>query len=96
MPRKRLPDRHDPQRIDFLKRYIREYARAAEDGIPLVGYIHWSFMDNFEWAEGYDPIPGLIVPGEYSLRQSSLSTWNNGVYRAVFSDVCSSDQGARY
>ena len=41
-------------------------------------------------------LPGLIVPGEYSLRQSSLSTWNNGVYRAVFSDVCSSDQGARY
>ena len=51
---------HDPQRIDFLKRYIREFARAAEDGIPLVGYIHWSFMDNFEWADGYDPRFGLV------------------------------------
>ena len=51
---------HDPQRIDFLKRYIREYARASEDGIPLVGYIHWSFMDNFEWADGYDPRFGLV------------------------------------
>ena len=41
-------------------------------------------------------LPGLIVPGEYSLRQSSLFTWNNGVYWAIFSDVCSSGQRARY
>ena len=51
---------HDPQRIDFLKRYIREFYKAGEDGIPLIGYIHWSFMDNFEWAEGYDPRFGLV------------------------------------
>ena len=40
-------------------------------------------------------LPGLVVPGEYSLRQSSLFTWNNGVYRAIFTDVRSSGQGAR-
>ena len=43
-------------------------------------------------------LPGLIVPGDYSLWQSScdLFTWNNGVYGAIFSDVCSSGPGARY
>ena len=51
---------HDPQRIDFLKRYIRAFYKAGEDGIPLVGYTHWSFMDNFEWADGYDPRFGLV------------------------------------
>ena len=51
---------HDPDRTDFLKRYLSELKRAASEGIPVLGYQHWSIMDNFEWAEGYDPRFGLI------------------------------------
>ncbi len=51
---------HDPQRIDFLARYLREYRRAAEAGVPLAGYFQWSLMDNFEWSEGYKERFGLI------------------------------------
>lgn len=51
---------HDPQRIDFLHRYIKEYKRAAEDGVDIKGYFCWSLMDNFEWAEGYNERFGLI------------------------------------
>lgn len=51
---------HDPQRIDFTHRYLREYKRAAEDGVDLAGYFHWSIMDNFEWAYGYRERFGLI------------------------------------
>ena len=51
---------HDPQRIDFLHRYLRAYKQAAEEGIPLEGYFCWSLMDNFEWAEGYDERFGLV------------------------------------
>ncbi len=51
---------HDPQRIDFMHRYLSQLKRAAEEGIPVIGYQHWSVMDNFEWAEGYDPRFGLI------------------------------------
>ena len=51
---------HDPQRIDFLRRYLREFRRAAEDGVPCAGYFHWSLMDNFEWAEGYRERFGLV------------------------------------
>jgi beta-glucosidase len=51
---------HDPQRIDFLTGYLRAYRRAADEGIPLLGYFQWSFMDNFEWLEGYKERFGLV------------------------------------
>ena len=51
---------HDSQRTDYLKRYLHELKRAADEGISVLGYQHWSIMDNFEWAEGYDPRFGLI------------------------------------
>lgn len=51
---------HDPWRTDFLRRYLRQLGRAMAEGIPVLGYQHWSVMDNFEWAEGYDPRFGLI------------------------------------
>ena len=51
---------HDPQRIDFLHRYLLEVARAMADGIPVIGYSVWSLFDNFEWAAGYSCRYGLI------------------------------------
>ena len=51
---------HDPRRVDFLIRYLRQLKRAMDEGIPVLGYQHWSIMDNFEWAEGYDPRFGLV------------------------------------
>lgn len=50
---------HDPQRIDYLYRYLRAYKKAANDGVALKGYFCWSLMDNFEWAEGYNMRFGL-------------------------------------
>lgn len=51
---------HDGARVDFLHRYLRELRRAAGEGIPVLGYLTWSIMDNFEWAEGYSQRFGLI------------------------------------
>lgn len=51
---------HDPQRIDYMKRYLRELYRATQDGTDVMGYMYWSVMDNFEWADGYDKRFGLV------------------------------------
>lgn len=51
---------HDPQRADFIRRYLSQLARAIKEGIPVLGYQHWALLDNFEWAEGYDPRFGLV------------------------------------
>ena len=51
---------HDPKRVDFLHRYLTELAKAIAEGAPVLGYLHWSFLDNFEWNSGYDERFGLI------------------------------------
>ena len=51
---------HDPQRIDFMDRYLSSLKRAVDEGFPVLGYQHWSIMDNFEWTSGYEPRFGLI------------------------------------
>lgn len=51
---------HDPDRIDFLHQYLMKLSQGIADGAPVKGYFHWSFLDNFEWAEGYDERFGLV------------------------------------
>lgn len=51
---------HDPQREDYLRRYLIELRRAVADGVDVRGYFHWSFLDNFEWAVAYQQRFGLI------------------------------------
>ena len=51
---------HDPQRIDFVRRYLLEFRRAADDGVKAAGYFLWSVMDNFEWQEGYSKRFGIV------------------------------------
>lgn len=51
---------HDPQRIDFLRRYLRELKRACSEGIDVRGYFLWSLLDNFEWQAGYSQRFGIV------------------------------------
>ena len=61
-----FPDRlvdgrvHDPQRINFYKRYLQQILKAKQEGVNVQGYFAWTFIDNFEWAEGYRPRFGLV------------------------------------
>ncbi len=51
---------HDAARTEFLGEYLAGVKRAVKEGIPVLGYQHWSIMDNFEWAEGYGPRFGIV------------------------------------
>ncbi|MBA2287256.1 MAG: beta-glucosidase [Ktedonobacteraceae bacterium] len=49
----------DPQRVDFLRTYIKGVGEAIAQGVPVRGYFVWSLMDNYEWAEGYSKRFGI-------------------------------------
>lgn len=67
---------HDPNRIDFMERYMTQLERAAKDGADIQGYFAWSFMDNFEWACGYAERFGLVyVDYETQQRIPKDSAW---------------------
>ena len=51
---------HDPNRQDYMHRYLRALGQAVADGVPVLGYFYWSFFDNFEWAHGYQERFGLV------------------------------------
>ena len=60
---------HDPNRIDYLSRYLAAYRRAAHDGVNAAGYFAWSLMDNFEWNLGYTQRFGLVYVDYQTLRR---------------------------
>jgi beta-glucosidase len=51
---------HDAARIAYLHGHLAAMHAAIEQGANVQGYYHWSFMDNFEWALGYEPRFGLV------------------------------------
>ncbi len=50
----------DVKRIKYLKENIYQLLRAKNEGVNVNGYFVWTFLDNFEWAEGLRPRFGLV------------------------------------
>jgi len=50
----------DAERIDYFKLYLAALLKAKNEGINITGYMAWTLMDNFEWAEGFNARFGLV------------------------------------
>lgn len=50
----------DHRRTGFLHDHLRALHAAIERGANVIGYCHWSLLDNFEWSLGYGPRFGLV------------------------------------
>ena len=74
----------DEMRIRFLDDFISEMEKAVDEGIPVIGYQHWSLMDNLEWCEGYEPRFGIIHV-DYATQKRTIkkSGWH---YREIIKE----------
>jgi len=55
-----VADAKDEHRKWWIQESIKAINSAQKNGVRTLGYIHWSLLDNFEWAEGFWPRFGLI------------------------------------
>jgi beta-glucosidase/6-phospho-beta-glucosidase/beta-galactosidase len=46
-------------RSDFLRQHFGEVRRLLGEGVPILGYLHWSLTDNYEWGS-FTPRFGLF------------------------------------
>jgi beta-glucosidase len=51
---------HDERRVAFIRDHVAALRDAQAQGVDVLGYMHWSFMDNFEWKLGYAQRFGLV------------------------------------
>ena len=71
----------DTHRQVLLRENLVELGRVISEGVPVRGYFHWSFLDNFEWTAGNAIRFGLVhVDYETQRRTPKLSArWYAGV-----------------
>ena len=72
---------HDSARIDYLDGHIRALHDAMAAGVDVRGYLTWSLLDNFEWAEGYDQRFGLVRTDYETLERTPKDSY--GWFRAA-------------
>jgi beta-glucosidase len=65
-----ISTKDDTQRCRHLLRHLAEMHRALQEGTDIRGYLHWTLIDNFEWAEGYQQWFGMVAmePGTLKRR----------------------------
>ena len=51
----------DEARIAYTRAALEGLAGAIGDGVDVRGYLHWTLLDNFEWASGYSKTFGLVA-----------------------------------
>ncbi|SHJ25007.1 beta-glucosidase [Hymenobacter daecheongensis DSM 21074] len=81
----------DPERRAYLRAAIGQVLRARREGVPVEGYFAWSFTDNFEWAEGYEPRFGLVGI-DFDTQQRTIKESGRWYQRFLAGEAVGSEQ----
>jgi beta-glucosidase len=55
-----LETNDDERRSWYIGEVLAGLHEVISAGVPVIGYLHWSLIDNFEWSRGYGPKMGLV------------------------------------
>lgn len=77
-----VADERDELRPGFIVDHLAAVCDALAAGVDVRGYLHWSSMDNFEWAEGYSRRFGLIAVDRQTMERIPKPS------AAVFAEIC--------
>ncbi|HSR15392.1 MAG TPA: family 1 glycosylhydrolase, partial [Gemmatimonadales bacterium] len=76
----------DRGRQAYLVSHLRELWHAIhEEGVDVGGYFHWTALDNFEWAEGFEARFGLFAV-DYTSGFARTPRPGAGLYAAIIRD----------
>jgi beta-glucosidase/6-phospho-beta-glucosidase/beta-galactosidase len=77
-----VADERDELRTGFIVDHLAAILDAAKTGVDVLGYLHWTAMDNFEWAEGYSKCFGLLRVDRQTMERVPKPS------AAVFAEIC--------
>lgn len=90
-----LPDCEDKYRSGFILDHLRQIWHAISWCYPVMGYYHWSLIDNFEWDRGWTQRFGLIAMDQ----ETQERAWRPSAH--LYQEICqsysiSSDMAEKY
>ena len=90
-----LPDREDRLRPAFIMDHLRQIWHAISFCYPVMGYYHWTLVDNFEWERGWTQRFGLVALDP----QTQERVWRPSAH--LYREICrsfsiSSEMAERY
>jgi len=59
----------DTRRVAFIDEAAKGVEACIADHIPVIGYCHWSLLDNFEWQKGFSMKFGLIAVDRSTMKR---------------------------
>jgi len=75
-------DADDDHRPRFINETLRHVQQAIREGVDVRGYFHWSLLDNFEWAHGWNPKFGLYEVDRRTFERKPRSS------AGLYADIC--------
>lgn len=75
----------DKERQEFIKEALDGVKKCIEDDINILGYMHWSLLDNFEWQKGYKYTFGLVEVDRKTFKRIPKASLNYlGTFKRYF------------
>jgi beta-glucosidase len=65
-----IETQNDERRVWYIPQVLAGLHDAMNAGVPVIGYCHWSLLDNFEWLRGYEPHFGIVAVDRLTFKRT--------------------------